>query len=120
MARSGDSRTPNVAAIDCLYEVQRFDTGQDRQGELRSDAADSNQPLEQVLFEHGRETVERQRILPHVCVDAQNDLTAGLANDVERGQRHEDLIADAVDVDDDPVWLFLEDPAAQMRNHRSS
>ena len=29
-------------------------------------------------------------------------------------------IADAVDVDDDPVWMFLEDPAAQVRDHRSS
>jgi hypothetical protein len=53
-----------------------------------------------------------------VGVDAQSDLTAKLANDVERGQRHEDLIANAADVDNDPVWLLLEDPAAQVRNHK--
>ena len=36
-------------------------------------------------------------------------VAAGVAEAVERRQRHEHVVADAVDVDDDPVRLLLED-----------
>ena len=61
--------------------------GQHRERELRADAADADQPLEQLLLERRREAVERQRILAHVRVNAQRDLAAGLAEPVERRQR---------------------------------
>ena len=91
--------------------------GQHGQRELRSDAADPDQPLEQILLERGRKPVERQRVLADVRVNAQRDLAARLAETVEGRERHEDVVADAGHVDDQAIRMLLEDPAAQMGNH---
>ena len=56
--------------------------------QLRPDAADADEPLEQILLERRREAVERELILAHVRVDAQRDVAARLAEAVERRQRH--------------------------------
>ncbi len=60
--------------------------GEHRQRELRPDAADPNQPLEQILLEDGRKAVQRQRVLADVRVNAQRDLAARLAETVEGRQ----------------------------------
>ena len=56
-------------------------------------------------------------ILAHVRVDAQRDLGAGLAGDVERRERHGDVVADTADVDDHAIGMFLEHAPAQERDH---
>ena len=95
-------------------QLARLDARQHRQRQLRADAADADQPLEQLLLERRREPVERERVLAHVGVDAQRDLGARLAEPVERRQRHVHVVADAADVDDDAVRLLLEQPPAQV------
>ena len=44
-------------------------------------------------------------------------VAARVAEAVERRQRHEHVVADAVDVDDDAVGLLFENPPAKMRDH---
>ena len=90
-------------------QLARLDAGQHRQRDLRADAADADQPLEQIELERRGKAVERERVLAHVRVHAQRDVGARLAQAVERRQRHGDVVADAADVDDDPVRLFLEE-----------
>ena len=118
LADAGNRRQPReVAALDRADQLRRLDARQDRQRQLRADAADADQPLEQLLLEQRREPVEQQRVLAHVRVNAQRDLAARLAEAVERRQRHEDVVADAVDVDDDAVRMLLENAAAKVRDH---
>src|SRR5206468_111667 len=95
----------------------RLDAGEHRQRDFRTDPADPDQPLEQLLLEQRREAVEQERILAHVRVDAQRDRRARLAEPVEGRQRDEHVIADAVDVNHDAVRMFFEDAAAKMRDH---
>ena len=76
-----------------------------------------DQPLEQLLLERGEKSVQLQRVLAHVRVDAQRDLGAVVADVVVGGQRHVHLVADALHVDDDPVRLLVEDPPAKERDH---
>ena len=47
-------------------------------------------------------------ILAHVRVDPQRDRRAGLAEPVERGERHLHVVADAADVDDDAARMLLD------------
>ena len=69
----------------------------------------------------GSRTRTAQRILAHVRVDAQRDVAARLAETVERRQRHEHVVADAADVDDDPVRLFVERSGrADARSRRAA
>jgi len=103
-----------------LDQVGRLDAGQHRQRQLGADAADRNQPLEQILLETGRKTEEQQRVLAHVGVNAQRDLRARVAEPVEGGQRHGHVIPDAVDVDDDPVRLLVENASSEVRDHERS
>ena len=52
-------------------ELLRLDARQHRERHLRADAADADQPLEQLLLEQRGEAVQQQRVLAHVRVDAQ-------------------------------------------------
>ena len=65
--------------------VRQGRSGQDGQRETRTDAIDGNQALEDPLFERGGEPEELQRVLTHVCMDAQHDTVARLASGVEGG-----------------------------------
>jgi hypothetical protein len=76
-----------------------------------------NQPLEQILLEPRGEAVQREGVFAHVGVYAERDVCAWFAEVIERRQRHEQIVADAVDVEDDPVRLFIEKTSAQVRNH---
>ena len=76
--------TPGIAvsrATSCsriaLTSSAGLDARQDRQRQLRADAADRDQPLEQLLLERRREPVERDRVLAHVRVDPQRDGAPG-------------------------------------------
>ena len=74
-------------------QIVRLDAGQHRQRELRTDAADADQPLEHLQLEQRRESVQHQRIFAHVRVNAQRDLRAGLGQIVERRERHLRVVA---------------------------
>ena len=73
----------------------------------------ADQPLEQLPFEVGEESIQLQRVLAHVRVDAQRDLAPLLADVVEGRQRDVHFVPDALHVDDDPVRLLVEHAAAE-------
>ena len=73
-ADAGDPRQPrHVALLDGADEVGRLDAREHRQRQLRADAVDRDQPLEQLVLERGREAEQRDLILADVGVDAQRD-----------------------------------------------
>ena len=76
--------------------------------ELRTDAADRDQPLEEILLERRAEAVERNQILAHVGVDPQHDRRPRLPEPVEGRERHLHIVADATDVDHDAARMFLD------------
>src|SRR5437867_7849666 len=99
LSDTGNRRQPrDVAALDGADELERFDARQDGERDLRSDAADANQPLEQLLLERRREAVQRERVLTDVGPNPQRNLMTWLAEPVKRRQGNEDLVPDAVDV----------------------
>ena len=71
--------------MDRADELARLDARQHRDRQLRPDAADRDQPLEDLLFERGQESVQLQRVFADVRMDAQRDVGADLAGIVERG-----------------------------------
>ena len=118
LADAGDSREPrDVAAVNRLDQFARLDTREHRQRELRADAADRDQAFEQLLLETRGKPEQQQRILAHVRVNAQRDVRACVAQSIERGERHRDVVADTVHLHDDPVRLFFEDAAAKVCDH---
>src|SRR5439155_7534087 len=102
-------------ALDRADQLLRLDARQHGERDLRADAADADQPLEQLLLEQRRETVESERVLAHVRMDPQRDVGAGVDETVEGRQRHEDFIAYAADVEDDAVRMFFENLPAEVR-----
>ena len=72
LADAGNRRQPrHIAALDRADQLRRLDARQHRERQLRADAADADQPLEQIQLERRREAVQRERVLTHVRVDAQ-------------------------------------------------
>ncbi len=110
-------QTGDVTAFDGAHELLRLDAGEHGERHLRTDAADADQALEEIQLQQRRESVQQQRVFTHVRVNPQRDLGAGLAQSVERGQRHGDIVADAVDVNDDAIGVFGENAAAEVRDH---
>ena len=91
----------DVLAAHRADQLRRLDARQHRERQLRSDAADRDQPLEQILLERRREPVERDaRPRARACACAARP-PRRLAEPVERRQRHLHVVADAADVDDD-------------------
>ena len=74
LADAGNARQArDVLRADRADQIAGIDSRQHRQRELRADAADRDQPLEEVLLERGGKAVERDDVLAHVRVDAQRD-----------------------------------------------
>ncbi len=118
LADAGDpGEARDVAMLDRAHQLDRLDPREHRERELRPDPADANQALEQLLLQQRGEPVQRDRIFAHVRVNPQRDIGIGIAKTVERRERHEDVVADAVDVHDDAVRMFFEDAAAEMGDH---
>src|SRR5262249_28651164 len=78
---------------------------------------DADQPLEEILFENGCKTIQQERIFANVGMNAKRDVGPRIAETVERGQRYEDIVTNAIDVDDDPIGLFLRNSPAKVRYH---
>ena len=93
--------------------------GEHRQRQLRTDAVDADQALEELMLERGREAEERDLVLAHVRVNAQRDFAAGVAGFVERRHRHLHVVAHAMHVHDEPARVLLDQAAAQLGNHFS-
>jgi len=65
-----------------------------------------------------REKAEKgDRIFPDVGVDDEGDGVADLGKAVERCQGDKHVIADAVDIDDDRLYRFPGEHAAEARDH---
>ena len=107
----------DVGALHRGHELARLDAREHRDRQLRTDAADGDQPLEELLLELGEKSVELQRVLAHVRVHAQRDLRPLVADVVVGGERHVHVVADALHVDDDPVRLLVEHAPAKERDH---
>ena len=82
LADAGDPRQArHVTSLHGGDELAGFDPRQHGDGQLRADAADADQPLEQLLLERRREAEELQRVFAHVGVDVQRHRRARLDRD---------------------------------------
>ncbi len=84
-ADAGNRGEPRqIAAMDRADELGRLDARQHGYRQLRPDAADRDQPLEELLFQRREEPVQLQRFFAHVRVDAQGDVGADVTRIVKR------------------------------------
>src|SRR6185503_9563172 len=121
LADAGDAgQAGDVARTERRDELGRLDAGQHRDRELRPDARDRDQPLEERLLDGRQEAEERERVLAHVRVGEQRDLGAGLADAVAGAERDRDAVADAADVDHRLLRPLAQQPAVDLRDQRSA
>src|SRR5205085_1733200 len=108
-----------VAAHDRAPQVGDGRAGDDRERDLRPDAADGEELDEQLALAPIGEAVELQRVLAHVKVRLDRDLVRGIAlSDGRRRRMHE--IADAPDIEHEALRRVGGGPAAEARDHRAS
>jgi hypothetical protein len=85
---------------------------------LRPDAADGvDQQAEQLALRRRHEAIQHMRILADDQVREQPHLATGGGQLVERGQRNQHLVADAVDLHDHQGRQGLDQLAVEKRNH---
>ena len=92
--------------------------GQQREADLRPDAGHAQQVPEQATLVLGGESVQQVRVLAHDEVRRELDLAADLRQPVEGRHGRLELVADAVDVDDERRRRLADQPAAQVTDHR--
>src|SRR5207247_8601209 len=112
----GEAR--QITPLDRADELERLDAGQHGEPELRSDAADTDQSLEEIELEHRGKAEQGNRILPHVRVDAERHFSAGVGKTIKRRQRHGDVISDAADIHYNAMGVLLEDGDAEVPDVR--
>ena len=119
--------TPGIRTSRCtsplriaLIRSSRRESGKDGDRQLRADAADRDELLEQNLLVGRGESEEGNRILAHVRVDAEPHLGAGLRQMRVGGHRDGDVVTDALHVDNHLVGMLLEQNAAKVSDHGSN
>src|SRR5688572_12912379 len=103
--------------MDGGHELAGLDAREHRDRKLRADPADRDQPFEDLLLERREKSVQLERVLADVGVDPKRDLRARFTGVVERAEGHADMVANALDINDKQIGLFVEDPAAEECNH---
>ena len=109
----------DIRPLNRTDQFARLDTGQHRKRELRPDAADADQSLEQFLFQIGEKTEQLERILPHVRVYVQRNGCGDVTDVVVGRQRNGHLVAHAVYVDKEPIRVLLKNLTPEKRDHPS-
>src|SRR5262249_29270461 len=66
-----------VLRRDRADQLREREPGEDRERDLRADARDREEPLEDVLLLRRREAEELERVLAHVRVDVEDGLLSG-------------------------------------------
>ena len=105
-----------VVERDRAPQVARRRARDDRERDLRPDARDREQVLEQLALGGLAEAVELERVLAHVQVGVERDLSPALGQ--ARGRRgHGQRVADAADVEHDPLAGTRDGSSPQARDH---
>src|SRR5512141_223329 len=108
---------PGVLRGDRADALGQRQAGEHGERDLRPDPGDGDEPLEDVLLLRRREAEELERVLAHVGVHVEDGLLARGRQRRERAERDRELVADPVDVEDEPVRLQVEDRPRQARDH---
>ena len=99
-------------------QLRRGRAGDDRERDLRADPADREQLREELALRGVDEAVELQRVLADVEERLDRDLAPALGAPQHAGRRR-DEVADAVDVEQEPVRAATGRRAAQPGDHEA-
>src|SRR5581483_12185257 len=117
LADPGDRLEPGrVLEHDRALQLAGARAGDDRERDLRADPGHREQLLEQLSLGRVGEAVQLERVLADMRVDLEHDLAVTLGP-AERGRRGGDEVADAVDVEHDPVRAPRDRRPAQAGDH---
>ena len=108
-----------VAEHDRASQLTGRRAGDDGERDLRPDAAHAQQRGEELPLGRIGEAVELERVLAHVEVGLDGDLRRALRRPQHR-RRRGDEVADASDLDDEPVGRTGDRASAQARDHPAS
>ena len=76
-----------------------------------------NQALEDPLLFPIEKAVERQGVFAHVGVDEEGHLGSLRRQRAKRRHADHDVVANSARLDDRLLWMFRQEPPAQVRNH---
>src|SRR5262249_27206453 len=110
----------HVLLADRPDQIRRLDAREYREREPGANPVDRDQPLEEILLDLRRETVEREHVLAYVGVHTQRDGGSRLSEHVERRERPLDVVAHALHVDDRASGGLFHKSATQERDHYST
>jgi len=94
----------DVVANDGVFEVGDGHAAEDGKGHLGSDTGDAvDEEAEEVAFVCAEEAVEGMIAFGDVVMGEEGDFSAGMGKFVEGGERDQEGVADAADIDDGMV-----------------
>src|SRR4030095_8383485 len=91
------------------------EVAEERERRLRADLVDRVEHVERLTLFGGRESVERDRVLAHLCRDVEHD---EVVEHEVHALRNVDGVADAIHVDDRCAAGPPDEGATESRNHR--
>src|SRR5579884_3641191 len=120
LADAGDRlEARGVLAHDRAAQLLGRGTRHDRERHLRADTVHREELDEELALAPVGEAVELQRVLAHVQIRLDDDLV-GAVGLPHRARRRRDEVADAADVEQEPLRRRADRHAAQARDHARS
>ncbi len=117
-AYAGNARELRVILrADGLHGAIAGEAAEHFDGELGSDAADGDQPLEEALLFALEKTEEGDLIFADLGVDVQRGFRADRRQRRKGGHGDGDVVADASGFNDGLAGLFVDQLAAQVSDH---
>src|SRR5579864_7784312 len=101
-------------------EIRRSQPGENFDCQRRSDPADRNQFFKQSFLVLRQKTVQRQRVLPHMRMNAQPHFGSHVGELGVSRDRDGDVIADAAGLHNRLIRVLLQKDASQMSEHKDS
>ena len=98
----------HFAPSNGVYQIGRSDTGEHLYRKGGADAADADQFFEQRFLIGGEESVERERVFPHVGVDAKANFPADIRQMAEGGNGNGNVVTHAAGFDDGLVGMLFD------------
>jgi hypothetical protein len=100
------------------HKVRHLQSGEDGNAQLWTDSRYADEPLEDCFLFAASKPEEHNGVLADMRMDAQFHAAADIGQYGECRDGDQHVIPDSPHVDDDLVWMLLEQRASKVRDHK--